>query len=117
MSVALDLCKSLCRALLALMLAFAVVSPALAEIGCNDDRIVEMSGAIGVTALSDDSSEHDRQAGKATHCSFSHCSQAVPASPPGCAKASAPEASLYLPLFADRLTAAPRDGPERPPRA
>jgi hypothetical protein len=60
MSVALDLCKSLCRALLALMLAFAVVSPALAEIGCNDDRIVEMSGAIGVTALSEDSSEHER---------------------------------------------------------
>ena len=117
MFLTLDLCKSFCRTLLALLLAFAVVSPALAEIGCNDDRIVEMSVAGGVTVLGDDSSDHSPDADKATHCGFSHCAQAVPASSPACGKAPTPEASLYLPLLANRLVAAPRDGPERPPRA
>lgn len=111
------------RTVLALLLAFAVVSPAAAELRCFEEA-VGYSTALNGTALLDASvpsphedERHGTQDSSAS-CSFSHCAQWVPIDP--AARGSAAEVIgglTYPPSPAQRLAASPRDGPERPPRA
>lgn len=96
----------------------AFISPAVAEIGCNSDRFVELSADSAATPEGDRDSDTSKHKGKATHCSFSHCAQGVASSPPARTLAVAVvDGTLYPPAPDDRFAAALVDGPERPPQA
>ena len=112
------------RAVVALFIAFAAVTPALAELGCIEDEIAHSqapttydadghrleSGAPG--------EDGDDGAGKAPHCGFSHGAHGF-AVPAGSGGKIAHEAGgqMFETQIVRPLAAFARDGPYHPPQA
>lgn len=112
------------KTVVAVFLTLVVTSPAVAQLGCTQDAVIMMQRAVGVTAAASDgnweSQDEQKSAptNKLIHCPFAHCPSAVAASWPDGDKAPlAQPTNSYFRVVTPALLAAPRDGPERPPRA
>ncbi len=112
------------RAVAALFIAFAAVTPALAELGCIEDEIAHSQAPAsydsdGHRLESGTSGEDgDEGAGKAPHCGFSHGSHgfAVPAAVGG-KVAHERGGQMFEIQIVRALAAFARDGPYHPPQA
>lgn len=111
------------RALLTLLLFTASVTPAIAEIGCARASLTHEAVRTGVptpVVCACDTTPSDQQGapGETGHCAFAHGEHGLDT--PFAVRVSGSTGALRAP-FHDRapvfLTAAPRDGPERPPQA
>ncbi|TFI58425.1 hypothetical protein E2493_09830 [Sphingomonas parva] len=119
----MKLWKAMVRATAALLLMAAIVTPALAEIGCAEESVTHLSEALNagehaaeVTAAGQ-SGDQDNQGMAVGHCAFSHghC-----AGLPSVSNATAPSprvAAAYGLLRTSALAPASLDTPERPPNA
>jgi hypothetical protein len=108
------------RAWLAVVLACAALSPAVAEIGCNSDRLAEATAGSPLSIGGDLPApvDQDEGAAKAGHCSFSHCAQSVQPSKTSISALPLAKPAAVYPAFGDVTpTSNSRDGPERPPQA
>ena len=112
------------RAVVALFIAFAAVTPALAELGCIEDEISHSQSAAVYDAdghrleSGTPGEDGDDGASKAPHCGFSHGSHgfAVPAAS-GAKSAHAPCRQIFETQIVRPLAAFARDGPYHPPQA
>ena len=113
----------ICRAAIGLTLTLAAATPSLAELGCFEDAVkhsqeAAAGGRYVAAEPAGDRDELPAQPEGARHCSFSHCAQWVPVSPPvrvSFADGFADRA--YASFETHQLAQLVRDGPERPPRA
>ncbi|HET9639573.1 MAG TPA: hypothetical protein VFP12_10230 [Allosphingosinicella sp.] len=107
-----------------LFIAFASVTPALAELGCIEDE----AGHSQTAAVYDEDGHRlenpapgqdgDDSSDKAPHCGFSHASHgfAVPPAPSGSVTHEGRRQTFEMAL-ARPLAAFARDGPYHPPQA
>lgn len=116
------LMRAFTKALVAFVLLLSALTPAVAEVGCFEEARVHESAQVSQTAevLTAIGSDADggSGAGKASHCAFSHCCQAVPLKTAGRNLGAGDlGASLYSIAADDRLVPALQDGPYHPPQA
>jgi hypothetical protein len=112
------------RAVVALFIAFAAVTPALAELGCIEDEISHSQSAAVYDAdghrleSGTPGQDGDDGASKAPHCGFSHGAHgfAVPADAGG-KVAHHVGRQMFETQIVRPLAAFARDGPYHPPQA
>lgn len=121
--MASSIMKLIGRALLSAALMLVAASPGLAEIGRAQDVIFHDQQAASVGARPTVQARHSKERpsrapAKAPQCAFSHCAHSVAAALPQ-EPATGPDA--VSPCYADfapaQHIAAPKDGPDHPPRA
>ncbi|HEY5722374.1 MAG TPA: hypothetical protein VIT45_08630 [Allosphingosinicella sp.] len=109
---------------MALFMAFASVTPALAELGCIEDQ---RAHSLGAAVSGDDNHGIENPApvqgdedstGKTTHCGFSHASHGLAVPPAECADIGHEDGRQTFDAARARpLAAFARDGPYHPPQA
>lgn len=111
------------RVLLTATLMLITASPGLAEIGRAQDALLHDQQ---VASAGPDSSLRARHPGdppsrapaKVPHCAFNHCPHSAAMAPHyGPATEPSVVGPLYVPFVPPLHCAAPRDGPDHPPRA
>jgi hypothetical protein len=117
----MKLWKALVRAMAALLLMAAIVTPALAEIGCAEDSFSHIEESLGAgehaERLTTDkqSKDQDGQGAPVGHCAFSHGHCAgIPSVSSDAAKLLQP-AALYCSMPTAPLVPTSLGTPERPP--
>lgn len=102
-----------------LLLALTFVSPALAELGCIEGCVTHLAASAGDVADASQSGQQDDDGspGDPGPCAFgqgSHCAAAQPSASQAWPVQDSAGSFSGLPTLP--LTAASRDGPDRPPR-
>lgn len=118
-----QLAKAIGRVIFTLLLALAATTPSLAELGLLESPAAHRQEA-GVShhdetqaSESPDSGEDSDKSGGPSHCQFTHCLHGLASRAPDRSADQPYRTSLAYPAFlTHRLVAAPRDGPEHPPR-
>lgn len=116
--------RSLIRSAAALFIAFAAVTPAVAELGCIDDQ----AGHSQTAAVYDTDGHRletpaprqdgDESGGTAPHCGFSHASHGFAVPPAADGDVSHEDSrQTFDTALARPLAAFARDGPYHPPQA
>lgn len=111
--------QALARAFAALLLAFAIASPAVAEIACAADSIAHAAPVAAEDHHAQDEADGDHETAPdpENHCAFSHghCGGLAGV---GALSVEGPAPPLSFRLLSDRDVRSLRPhGPERPPRA
>lgn len=111
------------HAVVTLFIAFASVTPALAELGCIEDEAAHSQSAAvydedGHRLESPTPGQDDDAADKAPHCGFSHASHGFAVPPaPGSSASHEDGRQTFERTLARPLAALARDGPYHPPQA
>ena len=116
--------RSLLRSAAALLIAFAALTPALAELGCIEDQAGHSQAA---TVLNDSghrlekptpAQDGEDTGSKSSTCGFSHASHGFAVPPAPCGSVSHNDAGQSFEMTLVRpLAASARDGPYHPPQA
>ena len=116
--------RSLIRSAAALFIAFAAVTPAVAELGCIDDQAGHSQTAAVYDAdghrLESPTSgqDGDESGGTTPHCGFSHASHGFAVPPAADGDVSHEDSrQTFETALARPLAAFARDGPYHPPQA